>query len=124
MPLYSYEDGEYVMFYRDNGDVICRMEEVAICFSKDDEDMWTIHKHGTPERVKKYHDEAVQRFRNAGYPDMANDMVMIVGKFPVDELNHAVETSGYIKRMIEKLGLNLETEPEEDLDPRGFPGDD
>jgi len=107
MPLYSYEDGEYVLFYRDNGDVLARMPEVAICFSKDEELMWTIHKHGTPERVKKYHDEAVQRFRNAGYPDMANGMVMITGKFPVDELNHAIQTSGYIRKMVENLELEV-----------------
>lgn len=108
MPIYSYEDGKYILFYRDNGDVLATMDEVAISFSKDeDPSMWTLHKHGTPKAVQEWHDNTVMRFRKAGHYDIVNDMVMISGKFPVDELNKCIEISGYIKRMVEKLGLEV-----------------
>ena len=109
MPMYSYENGEYVMFYRDNGDVLCRIEEVAIAFSKESFDggMWTLHKHGSKEAVQRWYDNVTKKYREAGLDDIADEMVMIVGKFPVDELNRTIETSGYIKKMIEKLGLEV-----------------
>lgn len=106
MPKYSFEDGKYIMFYSDNGDVICSMEEVSIAFSKDD-GMWTLHKHGRKESVQHWYDLVTRNYRARGLSDIANEMVMVTGKFPVEELNKCIDISGYIRTMCKKLGLEV-----------------
>lgn len=107
MPRYSFENGEYILFYSDNGEVVCHMDEVALALSKDEPKMWTLHKHGSRENVQNWYDKIVKRYRAAGLHDIADEMVMIAGKFPVDELNRCIESSGYIRVMCQKLGLEV-----------------
>jgi len=88
-------------------EILYHIKELAMVFSKDEEGMWTLHKIGEKETVQKWYDTVVAMYRVAGLADIANDMVMITGAFPVEELNRCLDTSGYIRIMCEKLGLDV-----------------
>lgn len=103
MYKYVYEDGEYLL--KDGDETLYRSDEIAIAFSKDKEGMWTLHKHGSKEHVQEWFDKITKIYRQAGHNDIADEMVMISGKFPIEEVNKCINTSGYVKIMYEKLGL-------------------
>lgn len=78
-------------------------DEVAICFDKES---GTLHKHGIPEYVSKWYFESRKKFIDAGFQDMADDLIMIQGAFPVEELNKCLSTTGYISKFWKKLQEN------------------
>lgn len=105
MYRYVYENGEYLL--TDGDDILYRYEEIAIAFSKDDEGMWTMHKHGSEKHVREWFNKVTKLYRDAGHNDIADDIVMISGKFPVEEINRCIDTPGYIKTMCKKLELEI-----------------
>jgi hypothetical protein len=68
------------------------LELVAIALDKDS---GTLHKHGSPEYVEKWCEAARTKFRTHGYHDMAAQLVVITGRFPLEELNRCLRISGY-----------------------------
>ena len=99
----------YVLHYGDNEQIIG--EEVAIAFDDPgNDDMMTLLKHGTKENVSAYLDKVIPRYREAGLPEMADQLKMISGKFDVEELNRVIDTTGYLKRFMQKHGIEL-TQP-------------
>jgi hypothetical protein len=44
-----------------------------------------------------------RRLRAAGAQDLANDIVVVSGPLPVDELNKCLWISGYCRRMFKRL---------------------
>lgn len=96
---YQTNCGQYVLF---NGDTPVRgpLDEVAIAFDKES---GTLHKHGAPEMVSRWLNDAQAKFRAAGFDDMAGSLVMICGRFTLEDLNQAISCSGYIGVMYEKL---------------------
>lgn len=78
-------------------------DEVALVF---DRSAWILHKHGKPEVVQAWYNTAREKFQTAGFEDMANDLVMIQGAFPIEELNRCLSTSGYIETFFNQLMQN------------------
>lgn len=76
------------------------MNEVAIAFDKRD---GILHKHGDPQRVQAWVVDAQRKFRSIGFDDMANDLCIIQGRFPLDELNQCLAASSYIVKLNQKL---------------------
>ena len=95
---YVIEDGLYAL-YRD-GERQFVTEEVSILFDKRHN---VLHKHGLPSMV----DEAFSIFRGAhveqGALDMAEDLVVIQGKFDIEDLNNVLGTCDYIGKLYAKL---------------------
>lgn len=79
------------------------LEEVAIAFSLPPEEggMYTMHKHGSVELVEKWLKTAQQRYREAGFSDMSDELMMVVGRFDLEPLNRVLDTTGYLKRFFE-----------------------
>ena len=103
---YRMEDDQYVLFDTENGDILSRNDEIAIAFTIDlDDQMWTLHKHGNKERVEKWMDMTHRKFMDAGHADLARELRVVSGKFPVEELNRCIDTTGYIEIMIKDLGI-------------------
>lgn len=103
---YRFEDPEYVLFDDETGEVLSQMPEVAIAFSIGSGDlMWTLHKHGREEGVGKWLNKTQKKLRSAGFGDLAGELTMITGKFPVKLINRSIDTSGYIKILCEKMGI-------------------
>lgn len=96
--------------YRFNGSDYCLhdgdepigklLNEVAIAF---DLESGTRHKHGDPVLVNAWHQKVSNEYRQAGLAEIADDLVVITGRFPVDEINKCLDISGYVLRMYRRM---------------------
>ncbi|AVS93241.1 hypothetical protein C8246_17275 [Paracidovorax avenae] len=77
-----------------------RTETVAIAF---DQHTGQVHQHGTPSRITSWANNTRRRLRAAGALQAANDIVVVSGPLPVDELNKCLWISGYCRRMFSRL---------------------
>jgi hypothetical protein len=77
-----------------------KTDTVAIAF-----DLYTgeVHQHGSPTRIQSWAANTRRRLRAAGAQDVANDIVVVSGPLPVDELNKCLWISGYVRRMFKRL---------------------
>ena len=92
-------DGEYVLY--SEGEAICPpTAELSIAFDKND---GVLHKHGAPALVQAWHVAATKRLRDAGFIDLADDLICISGRFPLEDINRCLDCSGYIGRFYAKL---------------------
>lgn len=113
MTEYKVSFGSY--FLMDGERIVAGMgEQVSVVISVSEEhDTYTMHKHGQTEYVKKWFDNAVSKFRAAGFDEMADELKMYTGPFPVEELNKLAQCSGYAQKFYEKMRDNtMEKEPE------------
>ncbi|MDD2714010.1 MAG: hypothetical protein PHU77_13920 [Simplicispira sp.] len=73
---------------------------VAIAF-----DVYTgeVHQHGNPTRIQSWATMTRRRLRAAGAQAEANDIVVVSGPLPVEELNKCLWIKGYVRRMFQRL---------------------
>ncbi|MDN8078888.1 hypothetical protein QZN30_05945 [Burkholderia multivorans] len=91
--------GQYVMFR--NGAPVSRvLDEVAICFDKED---GTRHKIGDPEVVRAWQKTNQDALRNAGLEGMADALVVIQGRFTLEDLNKVIDNSTYAPALYQKV---------------------
>jgi hypothetical protein len=117
---YKLNCGQYVL-HKGDAPIGPVMDEVAIAFDREN---GTLHKHGSLENVQAWVTKAQQRLRESaagglgGFAEqMANDLVIISGKFPVEELNCCLSTTGYVLRMVDKLQKGLIGQEPQTLPP-------
>ena len=92
---YSLNAGQYVLM--DGDSPIGRvLDEVSIALDKAE---GTLHKHGSPESVQRWHVDAQKKLRAGGANDMADNLVVLTGRFPLDELNKCLSNMGYAGRL-------------------------
>ena len=75
-------------------------DTVAIAF---DASTGVLHEHGNPARIHSWATTARRRLRAAGSLDSANDIVVVSGPLPVDEINKCLRINGYCRRMFTRL---------------------
>lgn len=92
-------EGERFAFYVD-GDKAFDTEEVAILFDKD---LNVMHKHGVPAVVERSAAEYRARFRAFGLTGMADNLVVIQGRFKVKDLNYTINHCKYIAELYGKV---------------------
>lgn len=84
------------------GERKCKLktDQVAIAF-----DVYTgaVHQHGSPTRIQSWAIHARRRLRAAGASAQANDLVVVSGPLPVDEINKCLWIQGYCQRMFKRL---------------------
>lgn len=123
---YEYQliNGNYVL-YGDGEPIGAPLPEVAMAFTKanpeDPTGMATLHKHGSEATVTSWAKKTREQFCAAGYFGMADDIVVISGKFPLEELNKCLAISGYIGRLWQSLtteGRSHCQTPREDTDSK------
>lgn len=101
---YTFEDNEYVLL--DDFDRIqWRGEEIAVSFEyhPDDEMPGTLMKYGSPENVEKWMDKTRKTLLEHGFIDMANELIVVKGKIPMEELSKIIDISGYVGRWYQKI---------------------
>ena len=111
MYFYEIHDGRYdlVDIDRDNEVIHYGGEVIAVAFSyESDRDgiSGTLHKHGSPEAVYKWADETKAKLRSVGDPfgiEMADAIVVITGKIPLEDINKMISTTGYVGTWYKKL---------------------
>jgi len=104
MYKYKYEDSRYILYDVKTGTELFRSEVIAIAFTTaTDGMMWTMHKHGPPELVDRWARIARAKYTKHKLSDIAREIVVVEGKFPVEEVNKVIEITGYIKEFCEKF---------------------
>jgi hypothetical protein len=100
-PTYALEGKNYVFYLK--GAKVFETEEVSVLY---DRSLNVLHKHGPPERVQQEY----LRFRIAFGKDseLAEDLVVLTGRFDVEELNKLVNISGYVERFYATLQAKYE----------------
>ncbi len=88
---YKLEDSKYVYYL--GGEVKGEpLDAVAIVFDKE---TGTLHKHGPVEGVTRWAEDAQRKFREGGFPDMADDLIVLSGRFTLEDLNRCLSNSGF-----------------------------
>ena len=75
-------------------------DNVAIAF---DVSTGRLHEHGTPRRIHSWANTARRRLRAAGSLALANDIVVVSGPLPVDEINKCLQITGDCRSMFAQL---------------------
>lgn len=96
---YALNGGQYVLTV-DGVPQTAPADTVALGFDKKD---GTLFKHGKPETVSQWTVTAAGKLREAGLQDWADDLVMVEGRFPLEEINKCLDISGYCKVFFAKL---------------------
>lgn len=100
---YEFQDGHYLLI-SDHGTVLDRSDEIAIVYDNTP-GLNVLCKYGTPKVVENYYRTAVEQYRKFGYHSIADSLVLIQGKFPVEELNKLISITGYINIFVKKHEL-------------------
>ena len=77
-----------------------KTDTVAIAF---DLHRGEVHQHGSPTRIHSWATMTRRRLRAAGAQEVANDLVVISGPLPVEEINKCLWVRGYVRRMFQRL---------------------
>lgn len=77
-----------------------KTDTVAIAF---DASTGHLHKHGNPVLIQSWAALTRRRLRAAGELDSANDIVVVSGPLPVEEINKCLGIEGYCRRMFKRL---------------------
>ncbi|KQP12245.1 hypothetical protein [Pseudorhodoferax sp. Leaf267] len=77
-----------------------KTDTVALAF---DASTGHLHQHGNPARIHSWAMGARRRLRAAGAQESANDIVVVSGPLPVDEINKCLSVRGYCRRMFARL---------------------
>lgn len=77
-----------------------KTDTVAIAF---DRSTGELHQHGSPTRIQSWATGARRRLRAAGAIDIANDIVVVSGPLPVEEINKCIGIQGYCRRLFHRL---------------------
>ena len=98
---YNYKTncGQYVL-HKGDKPIGPLLDEVSIAFDKES---GTLHKHGSREMVERWADNAKSKFRESGFGEMADDIVVITGAFDLNDINRCITTSGYIGVLFARL---------------------
>lgn len=96
---YCMNAGQYVL-HDETTPIGAALDSVAIAF---DRESGTLHKHGQPELVRAWHSRAQNQFRAAGFAAHAEALVVIEGRFLLEDLNRCLSTSGYVRRMYQQF---------------------
>lgn len=62
-----------------------------------------VQQHGTPSRIQSWAAHTRRRLRAAGLWQEAEDIIVITGPFPVDEINKCLWIRGYCRRLLQRL---------------------
>jgi len=77
-----------------------KTDTVAIAF---DVSTGALREHGSPPRIHSWANNTRRRLRASGALDRANDIVVVSGPLPVDEINKCLKIDGYCRDMFSRL---------------------
>lgn len=77
-----------------------KTDTVAIAF---DASTGALREHGSPLRIHSWANNTRRRLRASGALERANDIVVVSGPLPVDEINKCLEIDGYCRDLYTRL---------------------
>lgn len=102
---YRFADGTY-RFYLDEQETMTIPDArvaIAYAYHPDLDIKGTLHKHGHPESVKAWYDKAVSAYRQAGFPEIAEQLFYAEGPISVEQLNKCLNVTGYVGKLHEEI---------------------
>jgi hypothetical protein len=110
---YTLKHGTYFL-YADTDvkekNILKGCDEIAICFSFGGI-TYTLHKHGDPKWVNKWMEDTKKSYEGSHLADFAGKLMVVQGKFPVEEINKIINNSGYIGAFLKKFKLTPNANP-------------
>lgn len=100
---YRIENNKYSL-YNNNKLIFKDKEEISLLFSKEllkEKEEFILHKHGLKENVECFFEKNHHFFNIIG-----SELFLIKGRFPINELNKLISTTGYAKIFIHKFKKN------------------
>ena len=111
---YELVDDQYVLMVNHKPTKEKPGNTIALAFDKAE---GVVRKHGSPERVNPWAANELQNLGAAGLSKLADNLVVIEGRFPVDEVNKCIAITGYCNQFylklqedIQKAGTDAETQ--------------
>lgn len=77
-----------------------KTDTVAIAFEAS---TGALREHGSPMRIHSWANNTRRRLRASGALNHANDIVVVSGPLPVDEINKCLKIDGYCRDMFTRL---------------------
>jgi len=77
-----------------------RTDSVAIAFEAS---TGALREHGSPLRIHCWANNTRRRLRASGAVERANDLVVVSGPLPVDEINKCLKIDGYCRDLLARL---------------------
>ncbi|GAB4212089.1 MAG: hypothetical protein Fur007_03710 [Rhodoferax sp.] len=77
-----------------------KTDNVAIAFEAS---TGALREHGSPMRIHSWANNTRRRLRAKGALDRANDIVVVSGPLPVDEINKCLKIEGYCRDLFGRL---------------------
>jgi hypothetical protein len=77
-----------------------KTDTVAIAFEAS---TGALREHGSPWRIHSWANNTRRRLRAKGALHLANDLVVVSGPLPVDEINKCLRIDGYCRHLYERL---------------------
>ena len=77
-----------------------KTDTVAIAFEAS---TGALREHGSPMRIHSWANNTRRRLRASGALEHANDIVVVSGPLPVDEINKCLKIDGYCRDMLTRL---------------------
>lgn len=96
---YALNCGQYVL-HCDGKPVGPLHDEIAFCL---DASTGTRHKFGAPDLVRAWHTNAQAKFRAANLSEMADELVVVQGRFTLEDINKVIDCSGYAAVLYQKV---------------------
>lgn len=105
---YQLKDGHYHLYdlstpaskFTGEHQLRLRTDAVAIAFEAS---TGALREHGSPLRIHCWANNTRRRLRANGAIERANDIVVISGPLPVDEINKCLKIDGYCRGMLSRL---------------------
>lgn len=95
---YTLNCGQYVLADGE-GPISAPLDEIALAFDTTD---GALYKHGDPKSVEKWFADKRAALIAADLGDWAGNLTLLTGRFPLDELNRCLTTTGYVLTLYER----------------------
>ena len=105
MPNYRMENGKYVFSLK--GEDLFETNEVSFMFDKK---LSVLLRHGNSVLVRKIYQQTMDIYRSNGLNDIADDIIIVSGKFDLKEVNNVIGTCDYIGRFYTNLCEQAKTD--------------
>ena len=97
---YRFNCGQYV-YHNEKGEPCTKpADTIALAFDKE---AGVLFRHGAPDKVNEWAEAAMKRMRASGLTDWADSLVVVTGRFPLEEVNKCLSITGYVSSFYKKL---------------------
>lgn len=101
-PRIRKENGTYFLYER--GEIRWGSDYVGIYFSIGE--MWTLHRIGPEKEVFEHYTEAIRKYREKNFFDMADQLRFVTSnQWDCEDLNRIIHITGSIKSVLKQRGF-------------------